>query len=74
MFSSYQSMSIEGGIKGPYRGFVDRGLKTRSLSSLMESIQKFIEPTQKLCEAALVSAPQPTHEETDNVAQVRGEG
>ena len=68
MYSSYQSMSLEGATKGPYRGFVDRGLKKRSLSSLMESLQKFISPIQRLCVAALT--PSQTVEETDDAAQV----
>ena len=75
MFSSYQSVSIEGGVKGPYRGFVDRGLKKRSLSALMESVQKFIDPFQKLCAAALTPTRQPqTTEETDDASEVRERG
>ena len=71
MFSSYQSVSVEGGTKGPYRGFVDRVLKKRSLSSLMESVQRFISPIQKLCEAALTPVTcNSVVEETDEVAQV----
>ena len=73
MFSSYQSVSIEGGMKGPYRGFVDRGLKKRSLSALMELVQQFIDPVQRLCAAALTPAPRQATEETDDASQVGGE-
>ena len=53
MFSSYQSVSLEGAAKGPYRKFVDRGLKKHSLSSLIGLLQKFIQPVQNLTIAAL---------------------
>ena len=68
MFSSYQSMSLEGGMKGPYRGFVDRGLKKRSLCSLMESVQSFISPIEGLCVAALT--PSESVEGVDDGSQV----
>ena len=53
MFSSYQSVSLEGAAKGPYRKFVDRGLKKHSLFSLIGLLQKFIQPVQNLAIAAL---------------------
>ena len=69
MFSSYQSVSLEGGTKGPYRGFVDRVLKKEGLSTLMESVQRFISPIQQLCAAAHTPTVSPV-EETDDVSQV----
>ena len=68
MFSSYQSVSLEGAMKGPYRGFVDRGLKKKSLSSLMESLEKFIDPIQKLAVAALTHSQ--SVEEPDDASLV----
>ena len=75
LFSSYQTVSIEGGMKGPYRGFVDRGLMNRSLSALMESVQQFIDPIQKLCAAALTpTLCSQTTKETDEALEVRESG
>ncbi|CAI8049832.1 Mitogen-activated protein kinase kinase kinase 4 [Geodia barretti] len=70
MFSSYQSMSVEGGLRGPYRKFVDGGLKTKGLRKLMEVVQNFITPVQELCAAALtpVVTGQGT-EDTDDASQ-----
>ena len=70
MFSSYQSMSIEGGMKGPYRGFVDRVLKKNNLSSLLESVQSFISPVQQLCVASLTPVPCQPEEDIDDASQV----
>ena len=73
MFSSYQSMSVEGGMKGPYRGFVDRELKKKTLSSLMKTVQKFIKPIQKLCATALTPTPCQIIKDIGNAPEV-GEG
>ena len=68
MFSSYLSVSLEGAAKGPYRSFVDRGLKRKNLSALMESVQLFIRPVQNLALAAL--SPTTVQDETDDSSQV----
>ena len=75
MFSSYQSMSVEGGLRGPYRKFVDGGLKTKGLRKLMEVVQNFITPVQELCAAALtpVATGQGT-EDTDDGSQEVSKG
>ena len=52
-FSSYKSVSQEGKLRGAYCHFVNRSLKRSSVSSLMSSVQKFIDPIQKLATIAL---------------------
>ena len=76
MYSSYQSMSVEGGLRGPYRKFVDGGLKTKGLGKLMEGVQNFMSPVQELCAAALtpVATTGQGTEDTDDASQEVREG
>ena len=66
---------MEVGLRGPYRKFVDGGLKTKGLRKLMEVVQNFITPVQELCAAALtpVATGQGT-EDTDDASQEVSKG
>ncbi len=52
LFSGYQSVSLEES-RGPYRVFVDRGLKKRGLTRLISSLVEYIDPILKLAQFAM---------------------
>ena len=65
-FSTYQSVSLDEN-RGLYRTFVDRGLKKRGLTRLMNSLVDFVHPILKLARYALT--PISEREETDDVPE-----
>lgn len=65
LFSNYQHTSLDEN-HGPYRIFVDRGLKKRGLTRLIKSLMKYIEPTLKLAQFSLT--PPSEEEQCDDAS------
>ena len=64
-FSNYQAALDEN--RGPYRSFVDRGLKIKGLTRLMKNLKEFIEPELRLSQFAL--SPPSEQVQDDDVSE-----
>lgn len=63
-FSNYQAALEDN--RGPYRPFVDRGLKKKGLTRLMNSLRVFVEPVLKLAQFTL--SPPSEQDQTDDTS------
>lgn len=70
LFSVYQSVSLEE-YRGPYRLFVDRGLKKRGLARLMDSLLAYVDPVLSLAQYALTPLSEQELEEMEEEEEER---
>ena len=64
LFSNYQAALEDN--RGPYRPFVDRGLKKKGLTRLMNALRLFAEPVLKLAQFAL--SPPSDQDQSDDAS------